>query len=240
MFVEIKFNGKENILNTLRKHKVVKITNHAIRSADDLIAFAKTFGELYKWPFGYVNELKVDKNSKNYLYSEEPVPFHWDGAFATSPYLLVFHCIKAPTDKNSGNTLFTDTQKIFNSLSNSEQELLRDTEVSYKTEKLVHYGGECRQKILDFHPETHEPILRIAEEVFSSKNPVQRTILGDNVTAKNELIKKIEHKLYSDEFCYQHIWQDNELLIADNHSLVHGRTKLTPNCWRHLRRVQIL
>ena len=53
---------------------------------------------------------------------------------------------------------------------------------------------------------------------------------------KDLLIKK----MYQDEYCYKHNWQDNELIIADNFSLLHGRLKFNNSSWRHIRRAQVL
>src|SRR6476620_2031394 len=52
--------------------------------------------DLLHWSFGPVMEMKEDESSPNYLFSNEEVPFHWDGAFHRVPSSLVFFCVKAP------------------------------------------------------------------------------------------------------------------------------------------------
>jgi alpha-ketoglutarate-dependent taurine dioxygenase len=222
----------------IKQHKLVKIRKE-LNTKEDFVTFAQTLGQLYAWSFGVVNELKIDKNSPNYLYSEEAVPFHWDGAFAESPHLLLFYCIASCLDNAGGETLFVDSEALLASFDAKQYTLLQQMEVTYETEKLAHYGGSITQKIIDIHPYTKKPILRFAEAVFSDKNPVYRKI-KEVTDEKLALISLLEQRLYQQEYCYAHTWQSGELIIADNFALLHGRNKLKNNTQRHIRRIQIL
>lgn len=99
---------------------------------------------------------------------------HWDGAFAQSPHLLLFHCVEAAQDEEGGETLFVNSQALYNSFSDREKQVLETMTFSYDTEKLSHYGGSIEQKVIDFHPYTQQRVLRFAENVHSNKNPVYR------------------------------------------------------------------
>lgn len=227
------------ILSAINKHKLIKIKNHAIKDKKNLIEFGKSLGELLSWDFGVINELKTHQSPVNYLYSHEAVPFHWDGAFYICPHLLIFHCIKAPAINSGGETLFVDTEKIIKSLSAIEQQAYENISLYYETEKKAHYGGKIKTPLISTHPKTSMPILRYAEPVNSQLNPVFLQIQDMNNSEKENLIKTMKAKLYDKKFCYQHTWKDDELIIADNFSLLHGRNAFSKNSKRHLRRIQI-
>ena len=240
MLYDIKSNSPKEIVSAIKNNSLLRINNHSINSADDLIEFGHCLGSLLKWDFGYVNELKSCSNANNYLYSHEKVPFHWDGAFHTSPYLLIFHCITAPSKSSGGETLFAHSQNILDELSDMEINMLERCKLIYRTKKEAHYGGEITITPLSYHPYTNNQILRFAESVKTILNPVTLTVTGISTKERDLLISKITDKLYDRQVCYQHQWHDNELLIADNHYLLHGRNAIKFQSERHIRRIQIM
>lgn len=187
------------------------------------------------WDFGHILNLKNNKESENYIFSNEKVPLHWDGAFHEVPNILGFQCIQNTVD--GGRTVFLDTTKILNDLCVNVKKDLNKEAISYETEKVAHYGGTISQKIIDTHPETGESVIRFSEEVQTSKNPVKRlvpkSILGS--------VEKLEYFLQMSKYRYLHNWEAGDMLFADNISLLHGREKIVqaPNGKRHLRRLQI-
>lgn len=189
------------------------------------------------WDFGEVMELKEDPNAKNYLFSKEAVPFHWDGAFHEEPGILVFNCIEGLA-KETGRTLFANTKKIISSKSSVDIEFLHKQTIEYRTEKLAHYGGCINKKIINRHPHTGEYVLRLGEAVSTKLNPVTRNI---NDPRAIKLVEQLEMDLYSPDYCYAHDWQAGDLLLADNHALLHGRESIGSDQInpRHLRRIQI-
>jgi len=46
--------------------------------------------------------------------------------------------------------------------------------------------------------------------------------------------------LYAPELCLFLSWQEGDIVIADNHATLHGRTAFTQPERRHIRRVNIL
>lgn len=226
----------EAIRDGLKTHKLLQLAE-PMDGKDDFLRFSRSLGELLEWSFGPVNELKTLTDAKNYLYTEEAVPFHWDGAFATVPHMLLFQCEQS--DVLGGETLFTDTCALLESFSPQEQVRLKEISASYRTEKLVHYGGDITQPLWALHPKTHEPVLRFAEAVHSDKNPVVR-VLHCPQKQDEALILELERRLYQVPFCYQHSWKKRDVLIADNHALLHARAPLILGGKRHLRRIQIM
>ena len=185
--------------------------------------------------FGQVMELKESQDPKNYLFSREAVPFHWDGAFHEVPSILLFNCIQAMG--KGGETIFTNTESIWDSWSEEKRNQLARIKVQYTTEKKAHYGGTISQDLLAKHPKTGASVLRFGEEVKTKLNPVNRRASNP----KDEVfLQDLDRMLYDQKFCYQHRWQEGDILLADNHSLLHGRRPFQAEVKaRHIRRIQI-
>lgn len=232
---------QKTIKSEVYKHKLVLIKGLNALEKEEFLEFARnTAGKksdkdrFIGWDFGYIMELKTQVNPENYLFSTEKVPFHWDGAFHEVPGILVFNCISS---SSGGRTLFTNTESILNSLESSKRNLLDELSIKYKTEKKAHYGGVKEQAVIAIHPITAAQTIRLGEEVATKLNPVNRTIPNERQT---KLINEIDSELYKERFCYAHEWQAGDLLLADNHTLLHGREEIKDNDFkRHIRRIQI-
>ena len=182
-------------------------------------------------------EMRETPDAQNYLKSNERVPFHWDGAFQRVPSVLVFSCVEAPLPGGGGETLFCDTTQVWRDASPDLRTQWARIKVQYKAPKLAHYGGEIMVPLMCEHPGTGAAILRFAEPVKSRLNPVQVKVFGD---PSGEAIETLIQRLYSAEYCVAHTWEKGDLLLCDNHALLHGRHAFTKGSPRHLRRVQIL
>ena len=201
-----------------------------IPSDDELLVIAKSFGsELLHWEFGPIMKMGFDQEAKNYLFSAEEVPFHWDGAFFKEPRFLMFFCDES--NGVGGETLFTDTTKMLQDFDVNE---LRSVRMNFKTEKLAHYGGEIDVPLLQTHPITNKPILRFAEAVSSQKNPVTLSMSGH----APDLYERLKTSAYRHTF--EQTWQTGELIIVDNFRFIHGRRALNTNLSRRFRRIQIM
>ena len=201
-------------------------------SEEKLLELARSHGELLHWEFGPVMTMKFDAEAKNYLFSDEAVPFHWDGAFYKEPKLLLFYCTES--EGKGGETIFADTTALWNSLTESEKEECRNVTLTYTTEKKAHYGGSITVPLVQKHPVTGETILRLAEKVETEKNPVTLTIDG----AGEDFYERMTKKLY--ESALSHSWEKGDLLIVDNFRFLHGRNPLGTNRRRTFKRIQIL
>lgn len=223
---------KDLLAEKLAKHKLVLFKNRFLDKTD-LIRFGEGLGELLEWSFGKVMELKPSQDPKNYLFSHEAVPFHWDGAFHREPKLLIFNCLEAPKAKSGGETLFTDLEALYSNASEEARQRWNNIELTYKTEKLAHYGGEITLPMVQ-----EGRAMRYAEPVKTSLNPVSLQVKGiDHV---NDFIEDMKQRLYDPAHCLAHVWQPGDLLIACNQRLVHGRRAFTKKSDRLIRRVQVL
>lgn len=229
------------LVELIRNYKMVLFRNTPLISKDLLIQFAKTMGPLLEWEFGNVMEMREDNNSKNYLFTNGPVPFHWDGAFHTVPRYLIFHCIEAPLPECGGETIFSNTHLIWKNAPIKNQTEWRNIKITYKTEKLAHYGGCITVPLVQDHPDTGETILRFAEPVPESMlNPVDVLLENHDEIDTKKLILDMTKRCYKKSNSYIHSWLTNDLLIADNHTLLHARHAFTKSSPRHLRRIQVL
>jgi alpha-ketoglutarate-dependent taurine dioxygenase len=196
--------------------------------------------ELLHWENGPVMEVTPEAAPKNYLFSREEVPLHWDGAFHRVPSYLVFQCLKAPLADGGGETRFTHTGQVWESADDATRETWAGTRLSYTTEKVAHYGGSISVDLVQRHPRTGAPILRFAEPVDTKLNPVQVRVEGAAASHGGDLLADLSARFHDPRFSYAHVWEDGDYLVADNYALVHGRSAFTKASPRHLRRVQIL
>jgi alpha-ketoglutarate-dependent taurine dioxygenase len=227
------------LVELILKHGLVLVRGQSMATREAFINYAQDMGELLAWDFGLVNELKMNDQAINYLYSSEAVPFHWDGAFKQSPAALLFHCITAPNYQAGGETLFTHTTKIYDEASDEMKEAWAQIQITYETEQVAHYGGRVTRSMLSQHPYNKEVILRYAEPVFTDRNPVSVTVAGMDLVLQKLFIEDMAALIRNPRYCYQHAWQDGDLLFADNHALIHGRHAIKSGSARHIRRIQV-
>lgn len=221
------------------QHRVVVLRGFAPLEGEALPTFCKEVGPLLEWNFGVVNHLEVQQNARNYLYTEREVPFHWDGAFAGRiPHYIFFACDDSPPSGNGGETIFADTTKVLAQASPEELRQWEQTRITYTTEKVVHYGGQFTSPLVAHHPLSGERVLRLAEPV-NDLNPLLLRIEGIPEAEHPRFLAGMQQRLRSPAVCYAHAWEPGDMLIADNHALLHGRTAFSHPQRRRIRRVNI-
>jgi alpha-ketoglutarate-dependent taurine dioxygenase len=219
---------------------VVVARGFARLEGDALPEFGRRFGEVLGWDFGEVNDLRVRACAKNYLYTNHEVPFHWDGAFVGRvPRYIIFQCESAPPNGAGGETLFCDTRRVLERAASDVRESWARIAITYSTEKVVHYGGTFASPLLARHPVGGEPVLRYAEPV-EDLNPVRLELEGVAEGARAAFLLDMHGRLRDPEVCYAHAWRDGDILVADNHALLHGRRAFAESSPRHIRRVNVL
>jgi alpha-ketoglutarate-dependent taurine dioxygenase len=222
------------------QHRVVVLRGFAPLTGRQLPEFCRNLGELLDWDFGVVNELRVQEDSRNYLYTNHAVPFHWDGAFVGRiPHYIFFHCDVAPPEGDGGETLFCDTLRLLDNATIEERERWARITITYSTQKIVHYGGSFTSPMIVEHPTSGERILRFAEPV-EDLNPVQLEIKGIATDERETFLDNLQQKLYAPNVCLAHQWVSGDIVLADNHRLLHGRRAFAPAALRQIRRVNIL
>lgn len=222
------------------EHRVVVLRGFDEPTDEQMLNFCRQLGSILEWEFGAVNELQVRDDARNYLYTSREVPFHWDGAFVNRvPHYIFFHCRIAPPPGCGGETTFCDTVRLLERISPEERCRWDGVRITYSTDKVVHYGGTFVSPMLAAHPVSGETVLRFAEPV-ADLNPVQLLIDGIPLAEQPAFLVRMHDLLNDPELCYAHSWRDGDVVLADNHALLHGRHAFTQPAARHLRRVNIL
>lgn len=231
----------DGLLSLVQHHKLVVLRGFEALSREGLLHYCQSQAKLLSWDFGPVMEMKVDAHTQNYLFTNGDVPLHWDGAFHQEPKYLLFHCLQAPTLYSGGETLFVDTEMIWESASTLQKEQWFEYALEFKTEKLAHYGGQITKRLVQQHPIKGNTILRFAEPVGDEYlNPVSVQVLDKTTHESSLIISTLSELMRNPLNSYFHQWQQGDYLIADNFSLLHGRNPFINHSPRHLRRIQIL
>lgn len=225
-------------------HRLIVLRGFSLFERDELSSYCQRWGELLTWNFGTVLDLIVQQNPENYLFTNGNVPFHWDGAFAKAvPSFLFFQCLKAPAAGNGGESLFCDTTRVLQNASPEQREIWQKIDITYRTEKVAHYGGKITAPLVSKHLITGSPTLRFAEPLNDESvhlNPLFLEVLGLPPEKHDQFLSDLIARLYLPQNCFAHEWQEGDILVADNHALLHGRNPFLSDSPRHLQRVHIL
>lgn len=230
----------DELRQLVEEHRLVVLRGFEPLERDAFVAYARTWGPLLEWNFGEVLELEVADDPKNYLFTTGDVPLHWDGAFAEQePQFQLFQCRQAPLAGTGGETVFCESMQPIARASEEQRQRWQRISITYKTDKLAHYGGEITSPLITPHPKNGSPRLRFAEPPgpeTADLNPLHLEIDGGD----ENLIEEMRALLYSSENCYQHAWQDGDYLLADNFALLHGRRPFSAHSPRHIQRIHLL
>lgn len=230
----------ERIEGWLAEHRVLLLQGFSLFEGDAFPDYCRSLGELLGWEFGFVNHLKVDAEARNYLFTPAAVPYHWDGAFVGRiPRLIFFQCRSAPPAGSGGETLFCDTTRVLARATDEERAAWDAIEITYSTEKVVHYGGRFTARLVDRVAATGATVLRYAEPV-EDLNPVRLEIAGLPPAEHEAFLAGLRGHLYDPATCLSVAWTEGDLLVADNLHLLHGRRAFTVPASRHIERVNIL
>jgi alpha-ketoglutarate-dependent taurine dioxygenase len=232
--------GAPVLKNWIAKERFVLLRGFAPLSTDSMMRLAKSLGTPFEWEFGAVNELVAKADARNYIYTTGAVPFHWDGAFTGKiPHYILFSCEVAPPENGGGETIFCDGAKLLQGATAEQRKLWEATSITYSCEKVVHYGGSFTSPMIVGHPASGEQTLRFAEPVCDL-NPVTLEIPGKSAEQREALVAEMAELLRHPEFSVAHAWRAGDVLIADNHALLHGRNAFVHAGLRHIRRINIL
>ncbi|HSP77368.1 MAG TPA: TauD/TfdA family dioxygenase [Myxococcaceae bacterium] len=228
-----------------RKHRLLLLRGFAqFESAEALTKYCTTWGEIMMWPFGAVLELVEHADPKDHIFDHTYVPVHWDGMYMPMiPAIQFFQCVNAPGDESGGQTTFSDTIRILEDVDAKTRELWEKVTVTYRIEKVEHYGGKAVSPLITRNPETGVPVLRYNEPPLDDVKFLNRPVLEFEGIAEDqvkELQEGLRAAIYDPRHLYAHDWRTGDMVVSDNHALLHGRMAFTSGSKRHLRRVHIL
>lgn len=207
-------------------------------SHDEFKDFALSFGNFGDDPFisslpDYPNIAEIKRNA-----NEKATPFggtwHSDWSFMKKPpsATLLHSKIIPPV---GGNTLFANTEKSFAALPEKMKNKLRNLKVIHSAKIPYADDGfyalekeERSMKILPskeakatfshpmikIHPETKKECLFI--------NPVYTiNIEGFSEDESQELLWELYEHMTQDKFVYEHVWNEDMLIMWDNRTVMH-------------------
>ena len=210
-------------------------------SHDQFKDFALSVGEFGDDPFisslpDYPNIAEIKRSAK-----EKATPFggtwHSDWSFMKKPpsATLLHSKIIPPV---GGNALFANTEKAFAALPDEMKDKLRNLKVIHSAKIPYADDGfyalekeERSMKILPskeakatfshpmikIHPETKKECLFI--------NPVYTiNIEGFSEDESQQLLWELYEHMIQDQFIYEHVWNENMLIMWDNRTVMHQAT----------------
>ena len=207
-------------------------------SHDEFKDFALSFGNFGDDPFisslpDYPNIAEIKRSA-----NEKATPFggtwHSDWSFMKKPpsATLLHSKIIPPV---GGNTLFANTERAFNALPDKMKDKLRNLKVIHSAKIPYADDGfyalekeERSMKILPskeakatfshpmikIHPETKKECLFI--------NPVYTiNIEGFSEDESQQLLWELYEHMIQDKFVYEHVWNEDMLIMWDNRTVMH-------------------
>ena len=210
-------------------------------SHDEFKDFALSFGDFGDDPFisslpDYPNIAEIKRSA-----NEKATPFggtwHSDWSFMKKPpsATLLHSKIIPPV---GGNTLFANTERSFAALPEEMKNKLRNLKVIHSAKIPYADDGfyalekeERSMKILPskeakatfshpmvkIHPETNKECLFI--------NPVYTiNIEGFSEDESQQLLWELYEHMIKDQFVYEHVWNDDMLIMWDNRTVMHQAT----------------
>lgn len=217
--------------------------------------FCEQFGLPVMWKFGSLLEIKPCLEPESGHASRELLPLHFDLSYPP-PYLqksglyndyvpqhLMLYCVQAPHVDHGGKTTFVNGRLLLESI--DEKELLKwqSMNITSSTRKSYFGGQSHTYPLIMSHPKTNEHILRFLSRSTTVYQPIESHCTIDGIemdSTEFDVFNNLMHKKLSDPtWYYEHTWNNNDLVIAENHLLLHGRTAINQESDRELWRVQV-
>lgn len=235
----------EMVRELLWKERLVVLRGfHTFADAASFADYCERWGEISIWPFGKVLELQERSNPEDHIFDNNYVPLHWDGMYRPQvAEFQIFHCVKAPRPGQGGRTTFSDTVRALENAPEHVRALWGKVTGSYQR-KMEFYDSKTISPIIDSHPLRGFPVIRYNEPPLEGYgdfvNPPILEFTGMDDAERDEFFASLQEALYAPSNFYAHEWQEGDVVIADNFSLLHGRESFETKAPRHLRRVHVL
>lgn len=246
-------NGKTNVQdldveelrNLFKQHQLVLLRGfQTFKTSDEFSDYCAAWGEVSLWPFGKVLELIQQDNPEDHIFDHSYMPLHWDGMYRPQiPEYQIFHCVKAPLPGQGGATTFSNTILALKNASDEDKAVWNKVTGNYQR-KMEFYDSKTISPVVTKHPHRDVSVIRYQEPASEKRgqlvNPPMLEFTGIPAEEMEAFHNSLEEALYSPNSFYAHEWQTNDIVIADNFSLLHGREKFVTKSPRHLQRVHVL
>ena len=182
-------------------------------SADDQLAFARRFGELYLFPHGpgiqshpYVLPINMPSGLRTGRW-------HSDATFdATPPAISILAAQELPS--RGGETAFANQYLAFETLSDGMKQLLATLRAVHDASSHRRPEEDAVHPALRTHPETGRTALFLNWEF---------TRRFENMTTEESagLLDYLTNHAHRPEFCYVHRWRPGDVVMWDNRAAQH-------------------
>ncbi|GHF67350.1 hypothetical protein GCM10010218_56040 [Streptomyces mashuensis] len=211
---------------------------------EEMSAYCAQWGELSVWPFGTVLDLVEREQPEDHIFAAGHMPMHWDGMYREHvPEFQVFHCVQAPGAGNGGETTFSHTTAVLRDA--GPDTVARWSQVTGTYHRAMeYYDSTTVAPVVDAHPVHGAPVIRYNEPTDAGDdsfvNHPDLTFTGLPADELDAFHRELRAALYDPAHLYAHAWRTGDVVLTDNHTLLHGRNAFTSGAPRHLRRVQVL
>ena len=249
-------NEKKEIVDLFEEHSLVIIKKQVINEQEQ-IDFTKLFGELELTKPGTLGTNSnlviltnidetgkvVDTDHKQSKNDRANQQWHSDSSFKIIPaHASILSGKQVPTE--GGNTEFVSMRVVYENLKKDIKEKVLNLEA-------VHHFAHSRSKIdikmvsqieFDKFPPVVQPMVKT-----NPKNKKRALYFGSHTAYIKDLPEKESEKLLTylkefssqEKFIYSHTWEENDLLIWDNRSILHRGTNYNPKEPRYLVRTTV-
>ena len=167
--------------------------------------------------------------------------FHSDRSFHEFPFMATtLYAMELPV--RGGNTLFANCYKVYDALSPSLKNLIRDKRAMH----VYDYENNQVQKTRENSPDAprhDQPIVRTHPETGRKSLYVSRLMTNHVMGVASEESRDLLATLWDfserREFIYEHVWSPGDFLMWDNRCTMHARTHFDSGERRMLRRIAI-
>ncbi|NEP88537.1 MAG: DUF971 domain-containing protein [Okeania sp. SIO2C2] len=223
------------LLEHLRDYGICFLRNVPPQKGE-LESFAQSFGPLLETNYGRVFEIVVDpeESQKSVANSQIDLIPHTDDAYQYAPPgIIFFHCLMANND-SSGQSTFVDGFKIAEVLRQEDGDafdLLCRYEVSYQKYYSDRIDMRFSSPVFSLDSGGNLQEVRISN-LFPAPLDLPEEAIEPFYIAYRKLMQ-----LYTDpRYCLKQGLQPGELVMFNNHRVLHGRTAIgIQNQRRHLR-----
>lgn len=164
----------------------------------------------------YQTDIKISTNSKRFVLSDKAIGFHTDHIAAK---YIVWYCISQSS--YGGTTNIIDTKKIISNLTGGDINELSN--VMLYEHKVFDSDKQCNPLI----------------QYVNGKCIIYYSFWFINKFDKEKESVKKFNSLISETQKHSFLLQPSDVLIIDNHRMLHGREKIGGNKNRHLKRFWI-
>ena len=233
--VQTSDSGRLQLLQHLRDYGICFVRNVPSQKVE-LESFAQSFGPLLETNYGRVFEIVVDSESsqKSIANSQKNLISHTDDAYQSAPPgIIFFHCLKANND-GSGQSTFVDGFQIGEVLRQEDRsafDLLCRYEVSFQKHYQDRIDMRFKSPVFCLDSDDNLKQVRISN-LFPAPLDLPEAVIEPFYAAYRKLMQ-----LYTDpKYCLKHGLQPGDLVMFDNHRILHGRSAIAiQNQRRHLR-----